>query len=185
MMYCMDTNSFITAWHIYYPPLVFPSLWQNIVAQRNNFIIIKPIYDEIEPINSGDIKELREELLGQKPLGEKSTRERLLKVSPVKLWLYEENYQFVNIDDDVEALSLDLEKKYEIPRNNQRGAGKNDITLIAYAKIHNIPVVTFEGKQNKERPKKKNHYKIPLICQDENVECIILPECLKRLGITI
>ncbi len=184
-MYCMDTNSFITSWHDQYRPKVFLSLWQNILAHRESFIIIKPIYDEIEPISSADIKELRDEAAGKKPIGKKTTRERLLEVSPVKLWLYEENCQFVNIDDDVEALSLDLEKKYEIPRNNQRGASKNDITLIAYAKIHNMPVVTFEGKQNQQRPDKKNHYKIPLICLDEGVRCIKLPQCLEELGITI
>ncbi len=183
-MYCMDANSFITAWEIYYPLSVFPSLWQNIAAQRDKFIIIKPIYDEIGLISSDDIKKLNEEALGNKPLDEKSTREKLLETNPLELWLYDKKFQSIKIDDDVDSLSLELERKYQISPN-RKGASKNDITLIAHAKTHNIPVVTFEGKQSNSTTREKYNYKIPLICQDENVECIILPECLKRLGITI
>ncbi len=167
-MYCIDANSFITGWQVYYPTSVFPSLWDKIAAQQANLIIIKPIYDEIEFLSSNNM---------QKPLPE------LAKIRPIKAWLLQQNFQAVKIENNVDSLSLELERKYEISPN-RKGASKNDITLIAHAKTHNIPVVTFEGKQS-NRPGEKYNYKIPLICQDENVECIILPECLKRLGITI
>ncbi len=168
-MYCMDANNFITGWKTHYPPSVFPSLWKHIAAQQANLIIIKPIYDEIEPLNSND---------AQKPLHE------LVKTRPIKAWLIQQNFQTAKTNASVETLSLQLEQKYGIPPNNQAGANKNDITLIAYAKMHDIPVVTFEEKQL-QPPLDKNRYKIPLICQEEDVRCIKLPQCLEELNIII
>ncbi len=167
-MYCMDANSFITGWKTHYLPSVFPTLWDKIAMERDKLIIIKPIYDEIEPLNSNEAQESLPELAK----------------THVKAWLMHNNFQPVPINDSVELESIRLEAKYQISPNS-RGANKNDITLIAYAKMHNIPVVTFEGKQSNSITREKYNYKIPLICQEENVECIVLPECLKRLGIII
>ena len=167
-MYCMDANNFITGWKTHYPPSVFPSLWKHIAAQQANLIIIKPIYDEIEPLNPDDV---------QKPLSE------LAKTRPIKAWLMQQNFQPAKTNASVETLSLQLEQKYGIPPNNQAGANKNDITLIAYAKENNMTVVTFEEKQLQVSIKRK--YKIPRICQEEGVRCIKLPQCLEELNITI
>ena len=168
-MYCMDANNFITGWQKHYPPSVFPSLWDKIATERKKLIIIEPIYDEIDSMSADD---------------KQKTRQELLKSHPIKLWLDDNYFQPVPIKKNVEAVSLELEKKYEIPPNNQGGANKNDITLIAYAKMHDIPVVTFEEKQL-QPPLDKNRYKIPLICQEEGVRCIKLPQCLEELGIII
>jgi len=56
--------------------------------------------------------------------------------------------------------------------------------LIAYAKKMKKIVVTFEAKQE-QKPDKKNKYKIPLICKEQNVECITFMEMIRRLGIRI
>ncbi len=76
-----------------------------------------------------------------------------------------------------------LEKEYKITTAS-RGAGQNNITLIAYAKITNNTVVTLEGKQS-EKPKKKSNYKIPLICKEQDVKCIKFIDMLEKLKIRL
>ena len=68
--------------------------------------------------------------------------------------------------------------------NNPKGANQNDITLIAYAKVKEKTVVTFEEEQP-QKPGKKKNYKIPLICNEQGVECIKFVTMLDRLGIRI
>lgn len=87
------------------------------------------------------------------------------------------------INDEVEKLSLELEQKYEID-NTSTGANQADIKLIAYAKLENKPVVTFEKMQT-SKPDSKTSYKIPLICKEEEVDCLSFVEMLDRLGIKI
>ncbi len=52
--YCLDANIFIAAWRKSYPISSFPSLWTQISQHRQAIILIKPIYDEIEPISPSD-----------------------------------------------------------------------------------------------------------------------------------
>ena len=65
-----------------------------------------------------------------------------------------------------------------------RGAGQVDITLIAYAKIHEGTVVTLESFQH-QRPAKKMNFKIPLICTDEGVPWLNFVEMLDSLGVNM
>ena len=58
------------------------------------------------------------------------------------------------------------------------------MTLIAYAKIMDKTVVTFEGEQP-QKPGKKSNYKIPLICREQNVECIDFIKMLQCLDIRV
>ena len=61
---------------------------------------------------------------------------------------------------------------------------KNYIALIAYAKYESKTVVTLEAKQL-QKPEKKCNYKIPLVCDEQQVECISFITMLERLGIEI
>ncbi len=47
MKFCLDANVFITAWNTHYPYPVFPSLWQQLVKHKTEFILLKCIYGEI------------------------------------------------------------------------------------------------------------------------------------------
>ena len=73
--------------------------------------------------------------------------------------------------------------KYETDEYS-KGADEKDVTLIAFALLGNHTVVTLEEKQ-KQPPAKKSNYKIPLICQIENVECISFIELLGRCNISV
>lgn len=166
--YCVDANVFITAWHSLYHVNIFPSLWKQLAASRDEIIIIKPVYDEIEPISSSDSK-----------IGIIQKREKY----PVRMWLEENQFVETPINDDVNILSLDLEKMYEI-HDTSKGAGQTDITLISFSKISKKTVVTLESEQ-KQKPKEKYNYKIPLICDEQGVECINFIEMLTKLFIRI
>ncbi len=146
--FCSDADTFITAWYIRYPPQVLPSLWAQLSDYRNEIILIKPIFDEIEPISPSD-----------KKLPMEKKREKY----PLRLWMESNKFYYEDVSNEINVASLALEKEYEIS-NESRGAGQNDITLIAYAKLMNKIVVTFEAKQPKT-PLKKSNYKIPLICK--------------------
>ena len=54
--YCVDANVFITAWYISYPPRIFSPLWDQIAQHRTDIVLIKSVFDEIEPILSSDRK---------------------------------------------------------------------------------------------------------------------------------
>ena len=166
--YCVDANIFITAWYKSYPIDIFSSLWEQISKCRNDIILIKPIFNEIEPISPSD---------------KKLSKEKKIAKYPLRIWMEENRFDATEINDDTSSESLALEKKYEI-HSESTGAGQNDITLIAYAKIMGKTIVTFESEQP-QKPVKKNKYKIPLICQEQNVECIDFIKMLQKLGIRV
>ena len=102
---------------------------------------------------------------------------------PLRVWLEEGNFTVPNITDEVNTVSLDLEREYETS-NESKGAGQIDITLIAYAKVMRKTVVTFEAPQP-QKPGKKYNYKIPLICQEQGVDRIDFITMLDQLNIRI
>ena len=166
--YCIDTNIFIASWYSLYPIKNFPSLWVQIAQYQQNIVLITPIYGEIEPISSAN-----------KNLSQVKQKTKY----PLRTWLNTNQFSDIPIDDAVNQLSLELEKKYQI-KNSSRGVGKNDILLIAYAKIMDKTVVTYEAIQT-QKPGKKYNYKIPLVCKDEGVNCINFIDMIDALGISI
>ena len=166
--YCVDADIFITSWRYSYPMKIFPSLWNQLAQHANDIILIAPIHGEIEPISSAD-KNLSHT--------EKKTK------YPLRTWLNANQFYETPVDDAVNRLSLGMEQKYQI-RNSSRGVGKNDILLIAYAKIMDKTVVTYEAIQT-QKPGKKYNYKIPLVCKDEGVNCINFIDMIDALGISI
>jgi len=166
--YCLDANIFIAAWNSGYPIRVFFSLWEQLAQCRNDLVLIKPVFDEIDPISSAD-----------KALSKAKKREKY----SLRVWMIDNHFDAEPITDEINAVSLELEKEYET-NNNPKGANQKDITLIAYAKLKEKTVVTFEEKQP-QKPGKKKNYKIPLICNEQSVECIKFVTMLDRLDIRI
>ena len=166
--YCVDANILITAWYRSYPHSVFPSLWKQLAQHRNDIVLIKPIFDEIEPVSSAD---------------QKLPWDKKRKKYPLRVWMGDNQFDATPVNDEINALSLDLEKIYETS-NESRGAGQNDITLIAYANIMDKTVVTFESMQT-QKPGKKCNYKTPLICHEQGVGCINFIKMIDLLGIRI
>lgn len=166
--FCIDANGFITAWDVYYRPMVIPSLWQQLAINKNEIILLEPIFNEIQPMSQTDRK-----------LPQEEQRQKY----PLRFWLTDNGFSITSLTPEVETLSLQLENQYETDPIS-KGAGQVDISLIAYAKIMNKTVVTYEGPQP-QPPKNKCNYKIPLICQEQDVECIEFITMLERLRIRI
>ena len=165
--YCLDANVFITCWHNTYPIKIFPSLWKQIAQHQSDIILIKPIYDQI--IVEDQIVVKKDQII--------------VKKDPLTTWLRENHFFSTPIDDEIEALSLKWEEKYQIT-DQSKGVDQKDVTLIAYAKRKDKTVVTLEGEQ-KQKPLKKYKYKIPLVCSEEGVLCINFVEMIEDFGIVI
>lgn len=166
--YCVDANIFITAWNVNYPPNIFATLWINLAKHQDNIILIEPIFDEIDPIPSR-----------HKNLPKDKKKEKY----PLGVWIEENKFSKTCIvnDSSVQKKSLFLEREYKTT-DGPKGASKNDIALIAYAQSNDKIVVTLESEQ-KQKPKEKSTYKIPLICAEQNVKCINFIEMLAGLSI--
>lgn len=164
--YCVDANILITAWFRDYPPHIFQPIWDQLAGHKTSIVLIKPIFDEIDPMASSDLK---------LSIDEKR------KKYPLRTWITENKFSATAISDAVKSESLNLEMHYET-NDNPKGANQNDITLIAFAKTEGGTVVTFEENQP-QIPGKKCNYKIPLICQDQGVECKNFVEMIDLLGI--
>ena len=179
MSYCIDTNVFITAWYETYRRHIFPKLYRELKSKLSDqIIIIKPIFDEIEPVTGGDTKlNLFDKKIPNEH--EKRKQQALLESHPVRVWLKKVlKIKETPITKEVEISALELEGKYEADENS-KGAGPADIKLIAFARLGYHTVVTLEAHQ-KQVPNKKSKYKIPLICREENVQCINFIEMLDR-----
>ena len=166
MKYCIDANALITPWHITHKPSVFPSLWKKLVGVQNSIILIKPIFDEIEPALSWN---------------NLSPTEKTEKY-PIRFWLIKNEFQVVKITGEIENISLQLEYDYQV-NPDSKGASKNDIRLISYAQQTKNCVVTLEEQVN--LPSTVSRYKIPSICKPEKVKCINFIKMLEELGIRI
>ena len=58
--YCIDASAFIAAWNVSHPIDVFLSLWSQLANHRTDMILIKPIFDQIDPKKDKADKSLRE-----------------------------------------------------------------------------------------------------------------------------
>jgi hypothetical protein len=167
-MYCLDANVLLTAWYVTYPPRIFAPLWELLAANHQQMLLIRPVFDEIEPISSSDRR--------LDPVT-RSTK------YPLRSWIENTGFTIAEIDEEVSNLSLRLEYSYEVAAES-KGASQVDITLIAYAKRNQGTVVTLEGYQN-QRPGERKNYKIPLICVEEGVPWLNFVQMLDEIGVNM
>lgn len=165
--YCLDANIFITAWNVHYPIIIpeFRNLWGRLAQNRDKIIIIKPIFDEIDPILSG----------GRKG----KTVDQLREQFPLRQWLEDNHFKPASIDLADEQEALRLRQHYQT-KESAKGVSFNDTILVAYAGNRKYIVVTYEGKQLNYDGSIWN-IKIPLACEQQEVECITFSEMLQEI----
>ncbi len=180
MKYCLDANVLMTAWYVTYPPETFPTLYEEMEKKLpGNIIIIKPIFDEIEPISDNNLKKLL-----KSAKDDERSRKKIKEDFSLRIWIkYKLSIGEIHISDDVKQKSLSLMSKYETS-NLSSGAGETDIELISYAHENTFTVVTLESRQ-KQKPTKQCRYKIPLICEKEGVTCIGFIDLLNKCNIIV
>lgn len=160
MKYCLDASSLIALEYECYPKKNFPTLYQRFeeLPLSDYIVVIQPIYYEIEQFQDE---------------------------KPIRNWLVNElGLEIASIDGTVNEKSLILQEKYEIDvAKKKKSASEQDITLIAYASINSLTVVSEEKQPNV--PKKPENLKIPGICKVEGIQCITLLEFIQRLEIRV
>jgi hypothetical protein len=85
---------------------------------------------------------------------------------------------FVDPSPEVQAVAGDIQAL--LPNPGVRD--KADPWVIAEAKIHSLTVVTYEGVTFAGAPTLKANTKMPGLCQNLGVSCVILPVALGALG---
>ncbi len=158
----IDASSWLEAWQRY-PMRQFPKLWEW-------------LSEEIENGNMQTIKVMHKEVKH--------------KIDEYAEWLDENNVAYPRVrEDDVLARGIEIKNKAGITtdiKDNKKGIDDNDLELIAVASLSDKKVVTEEKVQKLGKGTKSNsrNYKIPLVCQLNNVDVTNFLEMMKASGKT-
>lgn len=98
-------------------------------------------------------------------------------------WVATQHFPIESITSEMNQEALTMEGRYQTGRS-QRGANSVDIQLISWAKITGNTIVTCESHQP-NLPGKLYNYKIPAICKQESVRCILFVDLLRELSISL
>lgn len=155
-MYSFDASSMIYAWDNYPPANPhFESLWEWVAEniRDQQFIISKKAFEEV----NHKIPECGEWL--------KNNNIEMTPLTPIGLLMAQEIKTLLGI----------VEEQYT------KGVGETDLLIIAMAKETKTILVSEESRQNNLPAIKKSNYKIPAVCnmQEVQVECINFLELLK------
>ena len=154
MAYLLDTNVFIQAWNIDYRQDCYPQFWDWLIQMNEE----------------GKIYSIKEVL-----------NEMRMKDNGLAEWAGKLNDKFfIEMNSDVESKLKDIDEW--INKQNYKGAAVDnfksgaDIFLIAHALSAQgrFKVVTRESR------KKPKSIKIPIVCDNFEIECIDTNEMLKR-----
>lgn len=127
-LYCVDTSSYIRAWHEAYPPDVVPSFWDRMDKAMKSGRVISP-----------------EEVLRE--VGKRSDE--------LHEWLHARRDCFADIDDDLQDGVADILSANPLLAKNRKGASSADAWVIALARLRGVAVVSEETAVNhsEKRPK--------------------------------
>lgn len=120
-LYCVDTSSYIRAWHEAYPPDVVPSFWDRMDKAMKNGRIISP-----------------EEVLRE--VGKRS--------DDLRAWLHARRDCFADIDDELQDAVAEVLAATPLLAKNRKGASSADAWVIALARLRGAAVVSEESEAN-------------------------------------
>ena len=153
--YCLDLNFFLIIYWDVYLDKASPDLYEQLKQQvTNSSEVMHDIFNKIE-----------------RPEWVKTWIEEpgLKKVDPTK-------------NDGVNREFNRLTTIYH-PNLGPKGVSKNDLMLIAYCKVNDLILVSFEAYQANE-PEKLHNYKTPRICDAEGVSWIRPIDYFEKLRIS-
>ena len=117
MRYSFDTSAILNAWHRYYHPKTFPSLWNK--------------FDEL--IESRDI------IASEEALEELSRKD-----DEVYAWAREREQMFTPLYPDIQQSAANILANYPRLVDNRKNRSGADPFVIALAQVENCAVVTYE-----------------------------------------
>lgn len=166
MLYCLDTNVYIEAHRRYYAFDIAPGFWDAFSEWAKQGIICSPIpvYDEI--VTSKD---------------------------QLAHWAKKNFAALIVSVDEATATAYgdiaNLVQRYYEPQHVQVCLNGADPWVVAYAKAHNLVVVTMEIAKNEQINKKTNliagEIKIPNLCRRFGVKFINTFGLLRAMKLTL
>ncbi len=126
-MYCIDTSALLDGWTRYYPPDVFPVLWERLeqLIAEGRLITTEEVLIELEK-----------------------------KDDEVHAWAREHREMFQPIDEDTQVAIVELLDRYERLVNTQKNRSMADPWVVALAQTRKCVVVSGEKRSgNLARPK--------------------------------
>lgn len=132
----------------------------------------KDTYDEDAfPIHWKNFDDLVEQGIVISILEVKEELER--KVEIFSDWVNDHEDIFKPLDNNSVVLMNDINSKYpELYEANNKKKSIADIPLVAFAKTHNLVLVTQESYNYTENTKEKN-FSIPTLCELEGAKCTV------------
>jgi hypothetical protein len=138
-----DASSILYAWDNY-PPEQFPPLWQWIAGKitSGDFSIPSVAFEEVDS-----------------------------RLPDCAQWLTEKNVTRLEMSNDIMLEALRIKKLLGIGDEGYgtKGVGENDLLIIATAKIHELQLISNEGRQAL-LPKVLANCKIPAVCGMASVD---------------
>lgn len=125
--YCIDTSGFIDAWERYYPPDVFPQVWESMNDLADKGLIFAPVqvYKEMQKQSDG-----------------------------VVTWAKPRKHIFLSLEAPIQKslkmIMHDFPKGFVDPRTSRSGA---DPIVVAVGHAYGYTVVTGEKKGKRKKPK--------------------------------
>lgn len=126
MQYSMDTSAFLDGFNRYYPPDIFPKLWENVekLVKNNALKSTEMVLHELKRRDDDVLK-----------------------------WAKSQSNLFVNVDEEIQEIVAQIMGK--LPRIVAEGGQRNmaDPFVVAFAKQNNLIVVTGEKGGSIKKPK--------------------------------
>ncbi len=126
MKYVLDTSAILDGWNRYYPPHVFPTVWQK-----------------LEDLASKEILVITEEVL----------RELEKQDDDVYRWVKAQPNMVVPLDDKIQIEVSFILNAYPRLVNTQKNRSQADPFVIALARLINGVVVSAEARRSLKNPK--------------------------------
>jgi Domain of unknown function (DUF4411) len=126
VVYCFDTSALLDGWVRYYPPDVFPSLWEKLheMIQTGELIAPEEVYNELEH-----------------------------KEDSLFAWVKDREGMFVQLDDELQGITADVLRKHPKLVGELKDRNRADPFVISLALKRGAIVITAEkpGSENKPR----------------------------------
>jgi len=122
LRYSIDTSAILDGWNRYYPPAIFPELWNKL--------------DEL--IKKGELRATEVVL-----------HELEKKDDDVYKWVKDRSTLFIQIDVEIQQIVSDILREYPKLVDTRKNRSPADPFVIALAQINKITVVTGEHPTNK------------------------------------
>lgn len=152
MRYCFDTSAFIESWVRHYPPGTFQRLWQQVdeLIFQERLFTSEEVLDELSR-RDDDVH-------------------AWVKARAVAVCL--------PLDEQVQAAVTDILSRFPGLVGVSATRNRADPWVIATAIVHDLVVVTYEGRGSRRKPK------IPDVCDNYGVDCISMVPLIQREGWT-